>query len=102
MKHLEFVGGGALAVVTGFVGLIAVIVFLGLVAPYVHSICVTGTARHPRIDDHWGLYLSGALPNPAPDSEGCIRNTPTREALSAIGIWDLGTPESQLASHLSR
>jgi hypothetical protein len=101
MKPLKVAGGAVVAVLTGVVSVIAVVAFLGLVAPYVHKICIVEHNGRPSIDAHWGFYLSSGLPNPAPDSEGCIRNTPTREALSALGIWKLGSPEEQIVDHLN-
>jgi len=101
MKALEVSGGAVVAVLTGIVSVIAVVAFLGLVAPYDHQICIVEHNGTRAIDDHWGFYLSNGIPNPAPDGEGCIRNTPAREALSALGIWKLGSPEEQIIEHLN-
>lgn len=95
------IGGGALAVLGVIISTAFVLVFLGFVSPIVHSICLTGDPGSPHVESNWGFYLTEGFPNPAPDDARCVRNTPDREALSALGIWPLGTPESQLANHLS-
>jgi hypothetical protein len=67
---------------------------------HMYTASLSGTRSHPRVESHWGLYLTNGIPNPAPDDATCLRKAPTREALSALGIWKLGSPESQLADHL--
>jgi len=94
--------GGAFAVAAAIVSGFLFLVFIGLVFPVVHSYClVDRSATHPRIESKWEFnWIGGGFPNPAPDTEYCVRNTPTREALSALGIWKLGSPEHQVAANV--
>jgi hypothetical protein len=93
---------GVLGVVTVAGTIIFSVLALGLVFPVVNTHCVEGTdVRDARVESGWQFnWIGGGFPNPAPDTEGCVRNTPTREALSALGIWDLGSPENQVARNV--
>ena len=100
--RLRSLGKGVLIIPVAVVTVVLVAAALGLVFPVVHSHClVKPQLPSPEVKSSWGFnWFGGGFPNPAPDGEGCIRNTPTREALSAIGIWPLGSPEHQIAKNL--
>lgn len=100
-KVFGTIGESLIAVVIFLVSAIVALALLGSVAPFVHKICIVRHGGQAEISDTWGFYLTNGLPNPAPDSEGCIRNTPTREALSALGLWKLGNPTEQITAKLA-
>lgn len=102
-SRFETGAAGLVAVVGGIVALIGFAVFLGAVVPVVNQHCVelADDRSSIRVDSGWTFYLTEGFPNPAPDRDACIRNTPTREALSALGIWKLESPEKQIASKLA-
>jgi len=96
------ISGGAFAVAATIVTGLLLVVLVGLVFPVVHTYClVDRRPTHTRIESKWEFnWIGGGFPNPAPDTEDCVRNTPTREALSALGIWKLGSPEHQVAANV--
>ena len=99
---------GALAIPVFIITAIFAVAAFGLVFPVVNTHClVDSNINHPRIESGWKFnWIGGGFPNPAPDGvegpegDACVRNTPTREALSALGIWKLGSPEHQIATNV--
>lgn len=75
---------------------------IGLVVPVVHSHCLSESSSGlPKVESSWGFnWYGGGFPNPAPDGQGCVRNTLTREGLDLFGVWSLGSPEHQIAEKL--
>ena len=92
------VAEGAFGVLVAIAGLLFTILVIGSVVPVVHEHCVpeSGSDASGNLDvsSSWKFTLD--FPLPASDDKACVRNTPTREALSAIGIWSLGSPAEQL------
>jgi hypothetical protein len=58
---------------------------------------------NPEVDSHWTYILWPPLPFSAVDpAGGCVRNTPLREGLAEVGIWELDSPEEQVREHLRK
>lgn len=52
------------------------------------------------VDSSWTYILWPPLPFANLDPPGtCVRNSPLREGLNAVGIWDLPLPEDQVIEH---
>lgn len=101
-RRLRFVMRRLWVVPVVAVNAVVALAALGLVLPVANSHCLAeGEGSVPRIESGWGVnWLGGGFPNPAPDGGGCVRNTPTREALSMLGVWPLGSPEHQVARNV--
>jgi hypothetical protein len=55
------------------------------------------------IDSSWTYIMWPPLPFANFDPPGtCVRNSPLREGLAAVGIWELETPEQQVRTHIER
>ena len=80
-----------------------VVAILSVVGPVAREHCLLQEGKRnssPHIESSWDFDLDlGNLSNPAPDTPNCVRNIPLREGLNAVGIWELGSPEQQLAEH---
>jgi hypothetical protein len=91
------------AVVGGYVLLgLFVVGLLGLVGPVAREHCLVREGKGAaslQVESNWDINL-GDLLDPARDTDDCVRNTPLREGLSAVGIWELGSPEHQVAEHV--
>jgi hypothetical protein len=95
------------ALVGGFLlsGLL-VVALLSVVGPVAREHCLVQEGKGSfslHVESSWDFDLDlGNLSNPAPDTPNCVRNIPLREGLSAVGIWELGSPEHQLAEHTAK
>jgi hypothetical protein len=99
----------ALAVLGGIVGfifLLSQVVFwggtsLGVVHEHCLDVGASEASRSVEVDSKWTYILWPPLTFGAIDPSGrCVRNTPLREGLSAVGIWDLPSPEEQVRDHI--
>lgn len=53
------------------------------------------------VDSKWTYILWPPLTFANLDPAGtCVRNSPLREALGALGIWELESPEEQVREHI--
>jgi len=91
---------------TGFLLLgLFLVALLSVLGPVAREHCLVregNGASSVHVESSWDFDLDfGNLSDPAPDTPNCVRNTPLREGLSVVGIWDLGPPEDQLAEHTS-
>ncbi|MGH2963822.1 MAG: hypothetical protein ACRDMH_00355 [Solirubrobacterales bacterium] len=97
----------------GFLGSILLFLFLlvqiifwgGTSLGVVHEHCLDSNASQASgqvvVDSHWTYILWPPLFFAAADPAGrCVRNTPLREGLDAIGIWSLPSPEQQVHDHI--
>ena len=56
-----------------------------------------------QVDSRWTYVLWPPLLFAPNDPNGnCIRNSPLREGLDAVGIWHLPAPEAQVREHLKQ
>jgi hypothetical protein len=56
-----------------------------------------------EVDSRWTYILWPPLPFSAVDpAGGCVRNTPLREGLAELGIWELDSPEAQVREHIRK
>jgi hypothetical protein len=99
LRLLTLVGGFLLS------GLL-VVALLSVVGPVAREHCLVQEGKGAfslHVESSWDFDLDlGNLSNPAPDTPNCVRNTPLREGLSAVGVWELGSAEDQLAEHTAR
>ena len=84
-----------------FLSGLLVVALLSVLGPVAREHCLVQEGKGApslHIESSWDFDLDlGNLSNPAPDTPNCVRNTPLREGLSAVGVWELGSPEQQLA-----
>lgn len=98
--------GEALVALLGF--LISLVMFflvastsLGVVREYCLNTVATEAAGTVVVDKHWTYILWPPLVLSGNDPPGrCVRNTPIRQALDAVGIWKLPSPEEQVRRHV--
>jgi hypothetical protein len=93
------------AIIGGLLGLVvSVAVFstsLGVVREYCLNIPASQAAHAVVVDKHWTYILWPPLVLSGDDPPGrCVRNTPLRQALDALGIWKLPSPEEQVRRHV--
>lgn len=90
------------------VGLIAGLLFIsaqfvfwaGTSLGVVREHCVVDSGA-PRVESKWTYILFPPLFFANQDPPGtCVRNSPLREGLAAAGIWELPSPERQVADHI--
>jgi hypothetical protein len=99
----ERVKDGALDTVGWIVGAGFVLLFalaIGFNFPVVRQHCLEGGGFRAdvQIDSTWKVVLDTV---PQDDVELCVRNSPSRELLNAVGIWDLPDPETQVKDALA-
>lgn len=81
--------------------------FAGTSMGIVREHCLDFAASSPSagvdIDDKWTyiIWPPFTLANLDP-SGGCVRNSPLREALSGVGVWDLPSSEEQVREHIGQ
>lgn len=84
-----------LAVLGGILAVVVVLATAGWAFPVVRQHCVVSGATESaaHVESSWEIVVPifGAG-----DSETCVRNSATREALHSIGLWPLQDPEEQL------
>jgi hypothetical protein len=102
MKILEAIG----SVIAALLGLLLTFVFLssslGVVREYCLNAAATRATQTVVVDKHWTYILWPPLVFAGNDPPGfCVRNTPARQALDAIGIWKLPSPEEQVREHVA-
>jgi nucleoside phosphorylase len=100
---------GATAALTTLVGLafllVQLVLFFGTSFGVVHEYCFDEAASRAtnsvQVDSSWTYILWPPLFLANTDPAGrCVRNSPLREGLGAIGVWDLPSPEQQVKDHL--
>lgn len=94
-----WIGGAVMLVLS----LASSVLIGGIIVPVVKTHCAqqVGAGTMPEIQSSWHLTLA-IIPAPdglqSNDTEFCVRNTPTRELLGAIGVWPLGSPQEQVGA----
>lgn len=74
----------------------------GVVREYCLDTNATEASGSVVVDKHWTYILWPPGPFASIDPAGrCVRNSPLREALSAIGIWRLPSPSAQVRQHIA-
>src|SRR5687768_16641234 len=82
-------------------GIAFIAIQAGIFIPVDKAHCIEGEpASVESIDVESGWQWTGLRLFPWTDSDTCVYNTPTREALSALGIWPLDSPEDQVEDHV--
>jgi len=96
----------ALATLLGLAFILAqVVLFFGTSFGVVHEYCFDESASRAtnsvQVESSWTYILWPPLFLANTDPEGrCVRNSPLREGLGAVGIWMLPSPEQQVKDHL--
>ncbi|HEY8083316.1 MAG TPA: hypothetical protein VIE64_07150 [Solirubrobacterales bacterium] len=102
-------GRSALAVLgttLGFLFLFAQIIFWGGTSlGVVHEYCLDEQASRAtnsvQVESSWTYILWPPFFFANVDPAGrCVRNSPLREGLNAVGIWHLPSPEEQVSDHI--
>ncbi len=103
---LRNVGEGAAAVLMVIAQLASFTFFTGTSMGVVREHCLdlenSNQVDGADIDRKWTYILFPPLTfaNLNPPG-GCVRNSPLREGLSAVGIWKLPSAEAQVERHIS-
>jgi hypothetical protein len=93
----------------GFAALIWGVAVIGVLLDtsmgVVHEHCLDTNASKSvgavRVDSQWTYIVWPPLFFDAVDPPGrCVRNTPLREGLDAVGVWKLPAPEEQVRRHI--
>jgi hypothetical protein len=90
----------------GAIAIVSAIVAFGAGTGFVREHCfdwVAGARTHSAVvESQWTMRTSPPSVLAAQDgidgAKVCVRNTPLREGLAAVGVWDLGSPEDQLSA----
>jgi hypothetical protein len=84
-----------LSVLAGIVAVVIVLATAGWALPVVRQHCVVrgATESSGHVESSWEIVLPVVG---AGDSDTCVRNSVTREALHSVGLWPLEDPEVQL------
>ena len=96
----------ALGAVLGTVFFLTQVVFwggtsLGIVREHCLNMEASGATNSVKVDSSWTYILWPPLIFVNVDPSGrCVRNSPLREGLEAVGIWSLPSPEKQVAEHV--
>jgi hypothetical protein len=89
-----------------FLFLLAQVIFwggtsFGIVREYCADIEASRSTNSVQVESSWTYVLWPPLFFANTDPPGrCVRNSPLREGLSAIGIWSLPSPEEQVRKHI--
>ena len=74
---------------------------LGVVREYCLNVPASRAEHTVVVEKHWTYILWPPVVFAANDPPGrCVRNSPLRQALDAVGIWKLPTPEQQVRQHI--
>lgn len=74
----------------------------GAVREYCLDVPASQAAQAVVVDKHWAYVLWPPLIFASQDPPGlCVRNSPIRQALDAVGIWKLPSPEEQVRRHVA-
>ena len=84
-----------LVVLGGILAVVVVLATAGWAFPVVRQHCVVSGATESaaHVESSWEIVVPIFGTD---DSETCVRNSATREALHSIGLWPLQDPEEQL------
>jgi hypothetical protein len=93
------------ALIGGILGIALTIVTLSVSSGVVREYCLDVTASQATqsvvVDKHWTYIVWPPLMFSSLDPAGrCVRNSPLRQALDALGIWKLPLPEEQVRRHV--
>jgi hypothetical protein len=93
------------ALIGGLLGLVMTFVVLSTSLGVVREDCLdvpaTQAAQRIAVDKHWTYILWPPFTLASSDPPGrCVRNSPVRQGLDAVGIWKLPTPEEQVREHV--
>jgi hypothetical protein len=76
---------------------------LGVVREHCLDVESSVAAQRVDVDNKWTYILWPPLTLANLDPSGtCVRSAPLREALGAIGVWKLDSPEEQVRVHLEK
>jgi len=90
----------------GFLFLLSQIIFwsgtsLGVVREYCLDAQSSRATNSVQVDSKWTYIVWPPLVFANADPTGtCVRNSPLREGLSAVGVWSLPVPEQQVRDHI--
>ena len=96
--------------IAGVIGFVLAAIFLlaqfvfwaGTSFGVVREHCLVADHGTARVQSKWTYVLFPPLVLSSMDPPGrCVRNSPLREGLDAVGIWHLPTPEAQVAQHIA-
>ena len=74
---------------------------LGIVREHCADLDRTLATGRPTVESKWTYVIFPPLAFANLDPAGaCVRNAPLLEALSALGIWELPSPQEQVAEHI--
>lgn len=74
---------------------------LGVVREYCLDESASVATKSVQVDSSWTYVVWPPLLFANSDPPGrCVRNSPLREGLSAIGVWDLPSAEKQVKQHI--
>lgn len=81
------------------------VVLIGVNTGVVREICLderaSMAAGRVEVDSGWTLILWPPFVFANIDPAGrCVRNSPLREGLSAVGVWKLPSPQEQVRQHI--
>ncbi len=73
--------------------------FMNIASPLIKEHCLKERPSGAlTVHSRWTLRVPFYA---AIDGEGCVRNSPLREGVAALGIWRLGTPEEQVEESIT-
>jgi hypothetical protein len=73
----------------------------GVVREYCLDVPASRATNSVQVESSWTIILWPPLFFANSDPPGrCVRNAPLREALSALGVWTLPSPEEQVRGHI--
>jgi hypothetical protein len=101
-KATETIGAILGALVGLFLMFVTVSSSLGVVREYCLNVPASEAAHTVVVDKHWTYIAWPPVMFSAVDPPGrCVRNLPLRQALDAVGIWKLPSPEEQVRRHIA-
>lgn len=90
----------------GFLFLLTQVIFwagtgLGVVREYCLDEQASRATNSVQVDSGWTYVLWPPLIFANADPTGtCVRNSPLRQGLDAVGVWSLPSPEEQVRGHI--
>lgn len=83
------------------IGLLLLLFFLSTSTGVVYESCADPNSRTGDVESHWTYVLLPPLTLANIDPDGsCVRHSPLRQGLSAVGIWQLPSPRQQVFNHI--
>ncbi len=76
---------------------------MGVVREHCLDIEASQALGRPQVESGWEYILFPPITFANLDPNGiCVRNSPLREGLAALGIWGLPSPEEQVREHIAK